>query len=205
MSLQVDITDRATPLLQELGGRLQDRRRMHKAIATAALPVVERKFVENSSTNRNRFGTRGGFWNRMLSGTYATGDDSSAIIRMPREVALRYFGGTVTPKASKNLAIPARAEAYGKSPRDFSDLRFVMFRSGAKALVQADQSKIGYRKGKRGQTTVRGPERGGLVFYWLVTEATITGDRDLLPTPEELADAAIESLRNYLDFRNRTS
>lgn len=208
MSVTIEILDEAIPAVQRLGAALNSGERLNRAVSEAALPVFQGHFRGLASSNKNRFGTRGGFWNRMLSGTKAAATAEEAIVRMPREMALRYYGGTVTPKGgAKNLTIPARTEAYNKSARDFNDLRFVQFRSGAKALVQRDQTKISYRKNKRtGETKlVRGKEQGGMVFYWLVPSATIRGNKDVLPSEDQIIAGALKGLDAYLALVTRRS
>ena len=203
VSYSISIVDNATPTMMRLAAALNAGESMNRAIAEAALPVFQNHFRGLAGSNKNRFGARGGYWNRMLSGTKAVGTNQAAIIRMPREMALRYFGGTVTPKGgAKNLSIPARTEAYGKSARDFNDLRFVQFgRGGAKALVQRDQTSFTRTKSGKRKGQISGQrEIGGMVFYWLVPKATIRGDRSVLPDEQEIIKGARRGLESYLAF-----
>lgn len=193
MSVTINITDNATPEVQKLIGGLSGEP-LHGEIGLVVVPVFRQHFTRLASTNRNKLGARGGFWNRMLSSTTVVATPDAATIRMPREIALRYFGGTVTPKGgSKYLTIPARTEAYGKKASEFKDLRFVKFASGAAALVQRDAPGPSFGKGKSKQ----GESVGGGVFYWLVTSATIRADKDVLPTDEEILKAAIIGIDSY--------
>lgn len=196
--MQMTISTKGLPAeaMTRLRQKVGNTEQMHTAIAQAALPALQKKIRANAATNKNRFGARGGFWNRMLSGTLALGTPDAAVLRMPREMNLRVHGGTVEPKKSKYLAIPNIKQAYGKSPRDFDDLRFIPLwgRGGGGALVQREQQKISY-----GQKGVRkGGQLGGQVFYWLKPSVTVNPNPDLIPKEPELMEAAARGIRYYL-------
>lgn len=193
--MNVSIRDSATPavrqLIKDLGGE-----RMNRVIAESVLPVVQRHFQELAGSNKNKFGARSSFWQRMIAGTTAQSDAQTARVRMPREIALRFFGGTVTPKGgAKNLAIPARAEAYGKSPRDFNNLKFVMFASGAKALMST-----GRQQRTDNRRSIGGAQDSALVFFWLTPSATIRPDPDVLPTDQTIVGAALNGVAGYVNL-----
>ena len=211
-AITIDVpVDTARPALTRLRNKLRNPARLHKAAARGALPVLQEQFRENARTNKNKFGARGSFWNRMLSGTRVETDANAATLAMPAAIGLRVHGGTVEPVKSKYLAIPARKQAHGKSPRDFNDLRFVplLGRGKGGALVQREQQKISYKKDG---TIGRGRKLGGRdkegrlpVFYWLVPSATIQGDKTLLPTKAQLLAGAEQGLRAYLRPKQETT
>ena len=205
MSLTIKISDGVSARLGQVATTLRDRRGANRAAAEGALPVIQNQFRGLSSSNRNRFGVRGGFWNRMLAGTSARADAQQGVVRMPREVALRYFGGIVTPKKSKFLAIPARAEAYGKSPRQFNDLRFQPFAGKPGGmLVQRDQTRVSYgRARKDGSRKVTTDAAGGGVFFWLVPMAIIKADRNVLPTGAQLSEGALRGLETWFTVQTK--
>lgn len=107
-------------------------------------------------------------------------------------IAQRYFGGRITPVNAKFLAIPARTETYGKRPRQFKNLRPIIFASGAGALVERDAS-ISRGRGK-------GSEIGGGVYFWLVKSVTQPADPSVLPTEEEILDPAIAAANKFIDL-----
>lgn len=113
-------------------------------------------------------------------------------------VRQRFLGGVIRPVNKKALAIPARAEAYGKTPGEFQDLKLVVFRSGASALVQADQSLIRFVRSRKDGTIKlkRMGSRGGLVMFWLVKSVRQAPDPGVLPTKQALAEEAITTLDN---------
>lgn len=185
----VTIDNTATPYLDKVLREMEQKQPVHQAMAEGATALVQRHFAGLGTSNRNRLGGRSGFWQRMLGGTKALATQSFGYVLMPRPVALRYFGGTVRPVNKKLLAIPARTEAYNRSPRDFVDLRFVKTKRGG-MLVQKDQSEVGTKK-----------ETGGTVLYWLVKSVTVRGDTGVLPTMEALGQAAVTSGEDFIKRR----
>ena len=92
------------------------------------------------------------------------------------------------------VAIPARAEAYNKSPRLFSNLRLICFRSGAKALVAEDP----ITPRVKGEKRIGGSRSAGLVFYWLVDAVHQDKDPEALPDPTQFAAALEDTARKHL-------
>ncbi|HEX3855963.1 MAG TPA: hypothetical protein VHY30_01560 [Verrucomicrobiae bacterium] len=120
---------------------------------------------------------------------------NSAIVSINQVgLAQRFFGGEIHAVNKTFLAIPARAESYGKTPGEFSDLEFVPTRTGG-MLVQTLQTVItrGKRKGDFSTTTV-----GGLVMYWLVKSVNQLGDETVLPSQDGMAGAAADAAESYL-------
>jgi hypothetical protein len=180
-----------------------DKTGVHRAAAKGALPVVQRNFVRLAGTNRNRFGARGGFWNRMLGGTRATADETSGSVQMPPEVALRFFGGRVTPKTKKYMPIPLRKEAYGKSPKEFANIKFA--RIGGKLFAFTTDLRdtgtpnetTGARSFRKYRARTTGRRRITLLFL-LTKSATIKPDKSVLPTDEVLGKAAANGVEAAL-------
>jgi len=202
MRLHLDlIQDEARPEARRIKARALDRNAMGLAVASAMTVPVQRNFRALGVSEHNQFGApSSGFWQRMNAGVVPGTDGSTAWVRTPREVALRYFGGTVVPKVAKALAIPACAEAYNQSPRAFSDLRFALIGGKTPALVQAAQQSVRYRTYKKtGVTKVYpGAVKGGKIYYWLVPSATINPNPAVLPSLEVMKSTALSALQDYL-------
>jgi hypothetical protein len=202
LTIQVSVDDQATPRLRELYAALEDGREAHQYMADRATALVQRHFTALAGTNRNPYGARSTFWNRMVSGTAAQATGEAAFVRMPREIAQRYLGGPIEPKAGKTfLAIPARSEAHGKSPRQFDDLHFVPTGPEKGMLVQNEQTSIRIGKARKdGSRGVKaGREMGGLVMYWMVKSVWQDGDENVLPENDAFAGAAKEGLAAYFE------
>ncbi len=197
MNIAFDTKDMAGPELKALLRKLGNPTRMNAGVAKRVQRLVVSRMRLNAATNKNRFGARGSFWNRMISSTIAVATDDAALVRMPGEMRLRVKGGTVKPTTTKYLTIPATKEAYGKSARQFNDLRFApLFGKGkGGALIQRDQTKL---KKKKDGSYAPGQTVGGKVFYWLKPEVTIRGDRTLLPRDSDITMEAEAAIREYV-------
>lgn len=123
-------------------------------------------------------------------------------------LAARVFGAVIragvntsrwSGALTKFLAIPARAEAYGKTPGEFHDLHFVREKrgNGGAMLVQTMQTAVSI--GKRGVRKVG--DRGGLVMFWLVKQVELKADPSILPDNASVTQAAIVPAENYLARR----
>lgn len=204
LSISVSISDNATPFVTALERDVQPSQELYQAIADQMLTEVQRSFQDMSEKEQNPL-KHTGFWDRMVSGTVALATDQMAIVRTPREVAQRFFGGTITPKKGDWLTLPMRSEAVGVSARDFNDLRFVPLSNGTALLVQREQTQlVKGRKRKDGTRPVKGRHvQGELAFYLLVKSVTQDGDTDVLPTDEEFMSAVRRGFAYFLHMRVR--
>lgn len=121
------------------------------------------------------------------------GSDTVSVSITKEGVAQRRFGGTILGKPW--LTIPARSEAYGRRAREFTNLRFVLFREDLAGLVEDNKSAGIKGQGGRTRGLSDDPAAGGLLFYWLVRQVTQTPDPSVLPTDEEILDPAKEAMR----------
>lgn len=122
-------------------------------------------------------------------------------------LAQRYFGGHIqagkgasssTGSPTKYLAIGTE-EAEGKTPKEISmeqDIAFVPRGKGKAMLVQAMQTIL-TRGPRKGQTVTRANPKGRVIF-WLVTEVDQEPDETVLPSNEDLSEAARYHGEQYL-------
>lgn len=165
--------------------------------------IRDHLFAKDASSPNALGGKRSHFYSGAAKSmvNVASGDGVAITINQIG-LAQRWLGGTIRAGAgtstatggpTKYLAIPARAEAYGRTPGEFDDLRFVPTRRGG-MLVQALQTSFSMgKKGVKG-----GAEKGGLVFFWLVTEVTQRADPSVLPTEGEMMKAGVAAGESYL-------
>jgi hypothetical protein len=133
-------------------------------------------------------------------------DDGVTVAILPaivngRQVGLaqRYFGGTITPKTAKALAIPISPVSYGKVPSDFQKLFLLKTGKGA-YLVQAGESinpagrvvKGAFPGARRSEARRRGAALNFL--FKLVASVTQSGDPTVLPTDEEYLEVISRKL-----------
>lgn len=191
--ITVSIEDNASPALRSLADKLTRRKPLHARMATAVHKDVQNRFRGLASSNRNKFGARGGFWRRMLSGTRASADETAGTISMPREVAQRFYGGTIRPVNAKNLAIPADKESYGKRPGEFAGKLHVAILGGRAALVENLATRISIsRAGK-----VKSKGSTGKVLFWLVKSVTQKPNPAVLPSEAQIGQIAAEAAEKY--------
>lgn len=104
---------------------------------------------------------------------------------------MKVYGGEVTPKRAKRLAMPATAAAYAAgSPREGAapelDISFEKNPETGKmqmALVVKSTDKT----------------QPNTVWYWLIRKATIPAEADALPPKSELESAISESVESFVN------
>lgn len=187
MSLQVNITvtDTATPVLAQLHRELTDRTDLHQYIGAAA-EAGTRLHIRSAATQRHttagRLGaTPTGYLTKRAELVQGKGNATQAEITVTGAIFKRVFGPvTVRPTAKKMLAIPMRAEAYGKRPGEFNDL----------FIYRAKQGRLFLAK----QTTP-----GRLQFFFLLKASVVLPqDRGLLPSDAQFGKMAELAARGYL-------
>jgi hypothetical protein len=198
MKLEIQTTDEATPLLAQLLRVLEDRRPLNAGLAAGLEALLRNHFIDRDTAARARTdaryaGTIGtlthtGYWANKAQALESTYDADSARILIPlgdtagdeegREAFARYFGDvSVRAVNATYLTIPAQAFTYGHRAREYPDLHFIPFASGAKCLAK----------------TVIDPETGkkkDVPYFWLLPSVTVPGDESVLPTDEEFGAMA---------------
>jgi hypothetical protein len=199
MATTIDIRDEVSGALKAL------KEGLSPASVNPAIGAAEKKLFQNHflglPPNKRGWPTTGLYPKFARATNWHVLADGVLISVNRVEARQRYFGGEIHPKPGhKFLAIPARAEAYGKSPRDFSDLEPRIGSNGG-ALVQTQQSEVEFgRIRKDGSRKVaRGQVLGGLVFFWLVKSVNQTADPSILPTDQEISDTAVAEAKAATD------
>ena len=160
---------------------------LKQAIGGAVQREVQDHLRRQDSSRPNQLGgVRTHFYGDAAQATFfAVANDGATVTVAQQGFRQRVEGGTIRPVRTKWLAIPARAEAYGKRPGEFSgQLDFVPVRADLALLVARDGTR-GTRlttnaKGKRVRKT--GNVEAGLVMYWLKKEVNQAPDPTLVPT-----------------------
>jgi hypothetical protein len=200
--LDIEVTDGATPHMTALVQQLGNRRNLHARLGKFAEGEL-RDYFEARDTEPNKSGWRAlHFWGEIRSATsFSSADEEKATVLISdARFNQKVHGGTITPKEGKFLAIPAREEAYGLSPKTFHDLYFVALSGGRGMLVQTLQTALTrFRTGKRKGEIRKTEERGGGVFYWLVKSVTQMKDERALPPEESFRGALLQQVSAYLD------
>lgn len=160
-----------------------------RAMAAELARLVQRHLRLRDDTNAHQYpdgGRRSHFWRKAAqSVTFAADADGMTVSVTHQGVRLRYAGapeGIKSARAGGSLSIPATGIAYGRLPREFSDLRIVVF------------------KGKNKAALVQKPRDGeylGLIMFWLVKRTKpIKADPTVIPPANVMLGLAVMRLRN---------
>ena len=202
------------PVLDELlvkAGKIGQEGQVALVGAEAVADLVRRHLFNLDAEQPNKLGgpRTHFFYNAAKSVEQPKLSGAEAKVRIPwTGLAQRWLGGHIEAGAgtssssggpTKYLAIPARAEAYGKTPGEFDDLQFVKLKGDRAMLVQAMQTQfISGKKLKNGQRDYSTVTVGGLVMFWLVTSVDQAPDPHVMPAESEMVEAARYHMDNYL-------
>lgn len=190
MSLTIDFDLSQTRVLSDWGGPVTASEA--RAISAELARLVQRHLRTRDASNAHTYpdgGRRSHFWRKAAESVTFTGDSDGMSVSVTHQgVRLRYAGapeGIKSARAGGSLAIPATGIAYGRLPREFSDLRIVVF------------------KGKNKAALVQKPGEGeylGLIMFWLVKKTKpVKGDPTVLPPANVVLGLAVMRLRNIRD------
>lgn len=163
-----EVTPHLRKLLQEAGGNGPLARVLGRAGANA----LKKHFRERNRTPNKLGGARTNFWSRVAESVQSPRPAPGKVVIPVSHpaIAQKVFGGTITAKKKKNLALPIAPEAHGKSPRVFPLLQFAMTRAGVKLLGL--------------------PGNGGVKWlYVLKRSVTQNADPEALPKDAEMGTA----------------
>jgi hypothetical protein len=162
--LTVQINDRdVRDLLRRIRGAGPDCR---KIAAHAAARTTQDHFAKLAGS-RHRAAASINYYARAAKATTGRVQGEDVVVSIDAlGLALRRYGGTVTPKRTKYLAIPDgdNAAAVRHAPREVTGLHFRRNASGG-----------------GGRLT----DKTGRVFYWLVKKSVHRPDPSVLPTGED--------------------
>lgn len=208
MNVTINTLDAAGPTLAKLVESVTNRRPLHAAMGKRGEVELRAHFLDRNQEPNKKGWPSQNFWERIRSATALSQVDASGATVSISDPAinLKVYGGTVKPKEGKYLALPAIAEAYGRSARTFSNLEpMIRWRDGqrrAVALVERRASLLRSRK-DGSATEKKGSEIGGRVFYWLVESVRARRDPKALPETAKFAAALLDETRNFLAESSR--
>ena len=185
LNIRITVTDfGATALLNSLRSPKFDEG-VRQVSGKASANTVQKHLRGLDRARPNRLGgTRSHFYSLAALATSFTTDEQGAIVTVAHlGIAQRFYGGTIRPINAKALAIPARAEAYGRRPRDADNPQDLFLRPGKAGRTAA----LARRQGKRLE-----------IWYWLVKSVTQDPDPTVLPPERDLTDAATTAADNYI-------
>ena len=184
LTVTIDRLDQADTLIRSMGP-LTDAERA--AVAAELARLVQRHLRARDDSHAHAYpdgGRRSHFWRKAAESVTFRSDADSAVVSVTHQgVRLRYAGAPdgIGPVNAGALAIPASAEAYGRLPREFSDLRIVVFKGKDKAALVLKPKKDEYL---------------GKVMFWLVKRTKpIKADPTVLPPGQVVLGLAVMRVR----------
>lgn len=191
--------------LRDLYGRVRPAS-IHKALSRSISQLVTEHLFAYDREHPNKLGgKRTHFYGEAARSVTSKFDESSATVQIDKVgLRQRWQGGEIRPKQKRLLTIPAIAEAHGKVSGQFQDLTLIIFpRASAEsdaavgALVEADRTEIRKSRRKKGGFAAK-RERGGRVVFWLHRFVRQDPDPDVLPTEQQIARRATETVNLML-------
>lgn len=195
MMRRVTIKDSVSAVVRAWGQELSPAL-LHPHIARAE----ERLFKDHiGGLPPNRIGKSTGFWADSVRSTHAEPTDNGCMVSVSKlGFRQRYYGGEIKAKPGSWLTIPARSEFYGARAREFTNLRFILFKSGTAALVvdEGGAEKINSLGSTR--SVGSGKKSAGMVAFWLVKSVNQQADKAIIPTDEQITTTALDAVNGAL-------
>ena len=202
-------SDTATPALRKLSaifskGTPALRIDLMQDLGSTCVELSKRHVLENG-TNKQGWPTTG-FYKAVAQGgiDYEIVDDTSFVVMIdhptkPGAMRQRYHGGDINAK-DKLLTIPARAEFYGHSPTEFTNLRFVQFASGAMAFVigKGGVGRVNFQTGTEHRVHGAGARQQAMVAYWLRDSVHQEPDASVVPDAQDYTNAVMLRLGHHV-------
>lgn len=182
--------------LRERAGAMEE---LHEAMGTAVADTV-RQHIATTKQSPNT-----GWWGRVAASVTHSFSADGAVVTVPeRGAALRYYGGTVKQKTGGPLlTIPTKdvpvQNGTRLAARDMGLLAFLPSRKGGNpkvAGVLVDAAERTSKTGKKYKVPLLRP--AGRVRYILMTETTHKPDPSVLPTDQQIAEAARDAALDYV-------
>lgn len=141
MKPTVSISDSAGPALVAIAAQVKDKDGLLRVLGRRTANELKAHFRWKEQTEPNKRGwPRQHFWSQVAQSVFTNipGKTSVRVGIGHQAIAQKLYGGTITAKRRKYLALPLTAEAYGTSPREarWKDrLRYMESKKGSKLLV----------------------------------------------------------------------
>ena len=169
-----------------------------------------RAHYRQMNTKPNKLGgQRTNFWSGVASGVQnpvATGNGVEVTISHPH-ILQKLYGGLIRPRNVKNLAIPVKAESYGRSPRTFTDLAWLPSRmsgpGGATGYLVQGMKRVATRGKNKGKEVIV-PKAGGSLLYVLRGAVYQEPTPGAIPPDADMVDAAVKAGREWLKAQGQS-
>lgn len=171
----------------EMAAKLKQPQRLWKVAGNAVANRVKSHFrARNQEPNKEGW-AKSGFWAQIRDSVQLLDDTSNgAIVQIndPR-INLKFYGGTVTAKRGKALAIPLHEEFKGILPSTFPRDRFFF-------LPDKDGNNVGILAEALGDNKIR-------AAYLLRKSTTHQPDPEALPPMADLMSEAMKAMQRFFE------
>lgn len=199
--LTIRITkDEVTPHLQRIFKTMQPGGALQKVLGRGGANALRRHFRDLNAKRPNKLGgKRTNFYSRVAESVQSPVNIGSTIritIAHPH-IAQRLYGGTITPRKAKMLAIPVHASAHGISPRVYPGLLAYIpsKKRGDGVLIAGEERTITRGKRKGGKRIV--PKESGPVIYALKGAISQRADPSVMIPAATMSAALIEAAKEH--------
>lgn len=212
LNITIQVKDAAaTATVEAMRLAVKDAQGMHGAIAVA-VGKETRDHLTERYLPRDKNGLD--FWADVIRSITTTATAEQATVALNElGIALRYYGGDVTPgkSISSYTGKPTRALAIPSSKVPASGGRQIRpGRAGLLAFIRkaAGGETVGFLVEGEKKTSTKGknkgkpyivPKPGGSLLYTLRTITRHKGDKDILPSEARLVAAASAAIRDFVD------
>ena len=174
-------TSGADALLARTREALVSKAELHTAAANAVHVLLRGWFIARNSRSQTS-----NYWSKAAESIYHEADAVSGRVVVTKPgVAYNRYGGTISAKPGKALAIPLKAAVKGMRASE-------RFPSKGDAFI--------YRK--NGKAFLAAREGNALrIFYLLVKSVSKTADTSVLPNPAQLSECARGSMLRIIQLR----
>lgn len=190
MSYVIQITGRGERTLNPAQRAALDPRKLNATVANASRTEFRRHLLEANRSRPNALGgTRTNFYQKAAGATVARYDADGVTITVGQlGFRQRVLGGTIRPRKSKYLTIPAHADAHGKRAGEFSDLHPIYNRTGQPiALARGLAGSAVSLGANRGNRRRQGASQDAFqILFWLRKSVTQKPDPSLIPSEQKL-------------------
>jgi hypothetical protein len=209
MSAAVTVTvlkDNATPAMAELS-KFATASSVRARMMTACIDLTK-EHVAALGPNKQGWPTTNFYKTVAEEGTDGLLTSDGFVVRVdhpnkPGSMRQRFYGGTIRMK-DKMLTIPARAEFYGRTATEFTNLRLAVFGSGTLALVvgKGGVGRVNFATGQEKSVRGAGKRAESMVAYWLKESVDQDPDAGVIPDEQTYADTCVENLAAQFDMWN---
>jgi hypothetical protein len=176
--------EQAGKKLRDISMRFAKPERAFKVAANAVANRLKKHFRDRNQEPNAEGWKKSGFWAQVRDSVQVVGDDVIQI--NDQRFNLKYYGGVVTPKRGKALAIPLHEEFKGVLPSTFPKDKFFFLptRSGG--------DNVGILAEALGDNRIR-------AAYLLRSKTTHQADDKALPPMNELQAEALRAVQRFFE------